>query len=127
MTLGRRTLLVVDDDREISDLLAALLATEGWNVSNTSDSREAVRWLQSRPPPDVILTDVMMPDMSGFELVEKIVSLPGVKDVPVIQMSAHYLEKVSPRVNAVIAKPFKLPELLVLLNRLAPLTPASRP
>ena len=64
----RLRILVVDDEREIRELLGEYLCARGNNVHTTSDGQEALQWLRDHPV-DVLLTDVQMPTMGGVELI----------------------------------------------------------
>ncbi len=62
-------LLVVDDDTDIRNLLHIALSGFGYKVSMASNGREALELMQLEPP-DVLITDVMMPEMNGYQLVQ---------------------------------------------------------
>ncbi len=62
-----RTLLVVEDDADIRDALDGLLSMEGFRVTGCSNGREALDWLHASPKPDLILLDLMMPIMDGWQ------------------------------------------------------------
>jgi DNA-binding response OmpR family regulator len=76
--------LVVDDDAPTRDLVEILLTDEGFTVDCTADAVTALESLTERPP-DVILLDIMMPEMSGFDLMTEIRSRDK---VPIIFLSA---------------------------------------
>lgn len=63
----KHRILVVDDDDSIRECLAALLASHGYEVSTAEDGFDALLQL-TREPPDVVISDLNMPGMSGFEL-----------------------------------------------------------
>lgn len=65
------TILVVDDEKEIADLVALYLTNEGYRVLKCQTGTEALR-LISENTPDLALLDVMLPDMSGFDICRKI-------------------------------------------------------
>ena len=103
-------ILIIDDDPHISDMLAETLETEGYSVSRAYSGTEALMLL-SRKTPDLILLDLMLPGLSGEEL------LPKIKDVPVIVVSAKAdMEgKVGMLLGGAvdyITKPFDMQELL---------------
>jgi len=68
-------ILVVDDSDEIRGLLSELLSNRGYTVAGTNSGHEAVRRVQSDPNIHVVLLDIMMPDMSGLEVLEEIMRL----------------------------------------------------
>lgn len=103
-------ILIVDDDRHIGDLLEEALGGEGYGVSRALTGTEALEVL-SREDPDLILLDLMLPNLSGEEL------LPKIRDIPVIVVSAKI--DVANKVDLLlggaadyVTKPFDMRELL---------------
>ena len=82
-----RTVLVVDDNQQNLELLVAYLETLGCKVQTAGDGIEALEKVQSAPP-DLILLDVMMPRMSGFEVCRKLKSDPRTRDIQVLMVTA---------------------------------------
>jgi CheY-like chemotaxis protein len=106
-----RTVLIVDDEPAIVDLLAQFLEDEGYKVESASDGKTALARITDQRP-DLVIADVMMPKMDGFELLDELSE--NKVGVPVILMSAAV---VSRREGVpFIAKPFDLGELLDLVN-----------
>ncbi len=64
-------ILVVDDSETVIELVVALLSMQHYQVSSCNSGAEALQWLQ-RTNPDLIITDLMMPDMDGFDLIARI-------------------------------------------------------
>jgi DNA-binding response OmpR family regulator len=115
----RLRILVVDDDEDIRLLLRELLERAGYVVDEAPDGRQALRQLYTRPPSLVIL-DVTMPDMDGYQTLERIRDL---SDVPVVMLTARSqeLEKVrglSAGADDYVAKPFGRQELLARVQAL---------
>lgn len=107
------TILLVDDEREIAEAIRSILEDEGYAVRSCSDGTQALEQLR-RDLPNLVLSDVMMPRMSGLELLAAIRKEPRTRKVPVILMSA-----VSPgknrseaKWNDFLKKPFNLDALL---------------
>jgi len=100
------TVLVVDDDRALRELLSEALADEGYEVRRAGDGAEALEAVE-RERPDVVLTDAWMPGVDGAQLARQL----QVKGVPVVLMSAVYAEIDLPGVPF-LAKPFDLDRLL---------------
>lgn len=105
-------ILVVDDERRLQELVATNLEFEGYEVATAPDGKTAIQAFQSFDP-DLILLDVMMPDMSGFEVLRRI-RLNS--QVPVIMVTARY--HVNDRVRGLdlgaddyLVKPFSIDEL----------------
>jgi len=115
----RARILVVDDDEDIRLLLQELLGRAGYEIDEAPDGRTALRRLYERPPALVIL-DVTMPEMDGYQTLERIRDL---SDVPVIMLTARTqeLEKVrglSAGADDYVAKPFGRQELLARVQAL---------
>ena len=116
---GRRV-LVVDDDPGIQGFLAEALADEGYGVRTAANGREALAVLQEWWP-DLILLDLMMPEMDGWAFRGEQRAMPGVADVPVIVLSAARDLDAKTRELApaqVFSKPFDLEALLATIERL---------
>ncbi|MFW6146334.1 MAG: response regulator [Planctomycetota bacterium] len=84
---GTSRVLVVDDNPQNQELLAAYLETMDVEVRRADDGVTALQQV-SADPPDLILLDIMMPRMSGFEVCTKLKSDPGTRDIPVIMVTA---------------------------------------
>src|SRR5262245_43311299 len=80
------TVLIVDDDVAVGDVLAALLSQEGYETRTATSGEDAREFLRTEPA-DVVITDVQMPGMSGLELFGR-VTAPW-PDLPVIVLTAH--------------------------------------
>lgn len=111
--MKRGHVLVVDDDGDIRGLVKELLERQGYEVSEASNGRDALRLLYASPP-DVVLLDVSMPELDGWQTLERIRDL---SDVPVAMVTARAaeLEKVrglKAGADDYITKPFGRQELL---------------
>jgi two-component system chemotaxis response regulator CheY len=80
--------LVVDDDFEIREALSDILSLEGYGVATAVDGQDALDRLRGGLQPSVILLDLMMPVMSGYEFCRLIKGDPGLSSIPVIIVSA---------------------------------------
>ncbi|HRU96102.1 MAG TPA: response regulator transcription factor [Ruminococcus sp.] len=103
-------ILIIDDDAHINDIVSKALKAEGYSVTSAYSGTEALLLL-SHNKPDLILLDLMLPGLSGEEL------LPQIKDIPVIVVSAKadVTDKVELLVGGAadyITKPFDMKELL---------------
>jgi signal transduction histidine kinase/DNA-binding response OmpR family regulator len=83
----RRTLVAIDDDPLDLDLLEAVLAPEGWNVLRASGGEEGIRVVR-RVRPAVVVLDLLMPDVDGFEVVERLRADPLVDDIPIVVLTS---------------------------------------
>jgi CheY-like chemotaxis protein len=118
-----RTLLLVDDDEEFRFLLGELLEEEGCLVRHASQGKEALALLEAWTP-DLILMDLMMPEMSGWELFDALQGREAWRNIPIAIVSASPRE-CPPGALQVIGKPIDLPNLLGLLDAIeAPSVPS---
>jgi DNA-binding response OmpR family regulator len=116
---ARLRVLIVDDDADIRLLLRELLERAGYVIDEAEDGRTALRMLFATPPALIIL-DVSMPEMDGYQTLERIRDL---SDVPVLMLTARTqeLEKVrglSAGADDYVAKPFGRQELLARVQAL---------
>jgi DNA-binding response OmpR family regulator len=81
--LSRRRVFVVDDDPAMVEAVVAVLSPEGYRVEGTSDSGEALRSVLSAPP-DLLVLDVNMPGLNGWELCDIMRRQTATRDVPVL-------------------------------------------
>ena len=81
------TVLVVDDNQQNLELLQAYLEDVDCQTTPAHDGPEALKII-AKSPPDLILLDVMMPKMSGFEVCKRIKNDPQTSDIPVIMVTA---------------------------------------
>jgi CheY-like chemotaxis protein len=82
-----RSALVVDDEPEARDILRRLLESDGWSVVEAADGRLAIEQLKKRRPA-VILLDLMMPEMNGFQFVEELRKNAEWRDIPVVVVTS---------------------------------------
>lgn len=102
--------LIVEDVAELRDFYAILLREEGYEVACACDGSDALRWLGWAP--NVILLDLMMPVMDGYEFYSRMRKLPG-QHPPVIVVSAVAPSRAElPGIHATLAKPFDFTQLL---------------
>ena len=87
MASSPATLLIVDDEPQVRKLLETLLQHEGYQTRSASSGEEALT-LVAQQPPDLILLDVMMPGMDGFEVANRLKSNPATSNIPIIMLSA---------------------------------------
>lgn len=107
----QKTVLVVEDDGLIREALAELLELEDYKVHTAANGREALDWLLAHRPPRLIVTDLMMPVMDGWELLEHLREHEHLADVPVVVTTANTDAPPEPALE-VLEKPYELDELL---------------
>lgn len=110
-----RTILIVDDEQPILELLRDILEEEGYAVVIARNGNEALRAAQQRRI-DLVLTDYMMPQMNGVDLSRRLRALPQTGHVPVLIMSAVSVPN-DGSFDDVIRKPFNLLDVLDLVER----------
>ncbi|HSE76386.1 MAG TPA: response regulator [Alphaproteobacteria bacterium] len=103
------SILVVEDDRPTLDLLCHSLTSMGYATSAATDGRAGLDWLGDNPAPDLILLDLMMPNMDGFEFLRELRKKPALAHVPVIvvtakELTAEDIQILSGQADRIIAK-----------------------
>ena len=112
-----QTILVVEDETSITDVIIAILSDEGYRVVAAGNGQEAFTRLQSEHP-DLIISDVMMPVMDGRELSKRLQAHPEYSSIPLIMMSAAY----GPAYlggnlhSAFLRKPFNVQDLITTVD-----------
>jgi two-component system OmpR family response regulator len=115
-------ILVVDDDRAIRELLSFALAFEGHTVATLTDGAEVTAVLDAVQDPCIVLLDVMMPEVDGWEVCRRLAAQPALLiRHRVVLMTACPPEDglYPPVVSALVRKPFDLDRLTQLIARLA--------
>lgn len=112
------SVLLVEDDADIREALTDVLRMERWEVEPAANGRLALERLRSGPKPDLMLLDLMMPVMDGFELLEQLRGESGPSTV--VLSASREVERVRehPLVRATLGKPVEIGVLLELLERL---------
>lgn len=87
MSTQPEKILVVDDTAHIQNLLSQMLATQGYEVQVAADGISALEAVEASPP-DLILLDIMMPEIDGYEVCRRLKADPRTRDIPVIFISA---------------------------------------
>jgi DNA-binding response OmpR family regulator len=112
-----KTILCVEDEPEMIDLIRLILARKGYNVKGAAGGVEGIR-LVKEIHPDLVLLDLMMPDMDGWEVYQQMKAEASLRDIPVIVVTAkaQNIDKVLglhiAKVDDYIAKPFSPQELM---------------
>jgi CheY-like chemotaxis protein len=124
----RTRILLVEDDEALRDVLAEVLADEGYHVECAANGREALESLaRCACPPDLILLDLMMPVMDGWSFREAQQLDPRLARIPTVVLSASYPPD-SPRIRSlraemVLSKPISAERLARMLRRFLPISP----
>ncbi|MBX9847106.1 MAG: response regulator [Xanthobacteraceae bacterium] len=80
--------LIVDDDPEVRNVVSATLRNAGLKTAEAVNGRAAVDWLAANPPPNLVLLDLMMPEMDGFQFLEHLSAHPEKLKMPVVVLTA---------------------------------------
>jgi two-component system OmpR family response regulator len=113
------TVLVVDDDPELLALLETCLRVEGFDVLTAQNGSDALT-LAQQTLPCVILLDLMMPIMDGIEFRRRQRRAPGLRNVPVVCLSAHHNARQTAAdlgFDDCLGKPFDLDDLIAVVRR----------
>ena len=116
---GSNVVLVVDDDPDILEALSEILEAEGFDIRRARNGKEALERLEPEPP-QLILLDLMMPVMDGWEFAQRMRQRPRVAHIPIIVLSAdRNVGSKATDIGAVghLAKPFELNDLLEMVRR----------
>jgi CheY-like chemotaxis protein len=120
----RPTLVAIDDDPVDLDLLEAVLGPQGWAVVRATAGEEGVRVVR-RERPDLVVLDLLMPDVDGFAVVEQLRADPLVEDVPIVVLTSKDMtradhERLAGQISFLARKgTFKPAELVDLVARVA--------
>lgn len=120
--VDRKRVLVIDDDLPLRGMLAAALRQHGFQVLLAGDGAEGQRALTIHKP-DVILLDLAMPKVNGWDFLQRLQETGHLGSVKIIVVSAHL--RVDPQailqmgVSAILPKPFNLPELIDVIEHIS--------
>lgn len=119
MPAKSKTILVVDDEPHVTSLLDSLLTRNGYQVSVARDGTEGLAVFRDHGCFDLVVTDVMMPGLSGPEMVQEIAR--GCPDVKAIFITGYTQVVISKRLGGcpenVFNKPFQIPKLLAAIEK----------
>ncbi len=113
-----KPILIVEDDLDIRDALQEILEDEGYQAYAAANGAEALEVLDRVPKPGLVLLDLMMPVMDGYQFLEIFRANPEFTDIPVVVVTAGIL--VVPGIAGFIKKPFDTEQLLRMVNKLFP-------
>jgi CheY-like chemotaxis protein len=118
--MGKPRILIVEDDASVREALAVFLEGEGYSVVEAGDGAEALTRLQTSEPVALILLDLMMPVMNGWEFRDAQARDPRLASIPVVVITAdnsavHQAARAG--VAGCLLKPLEFPELLSYVGR----------
>ena len=115
---NKHRLLVVDDDRELRESLCEFLEEAGYDVDSAKNGADALEHLTAGTPPDLILLDLVMPGMNGWQFHQAQKQTPALAAIPLIVMTSNRDVKELPSgPDAVVYKPLRLDQLLATIER----------
>ncbi len=118
LQMGRRKLLLVEDDAELRQSLCDLLTDAGYDVECAENGRVALTFLEDSPPPCLVLLDLMMPVMNGWEFRDAQSRNAKISDIPVVILTADGradMKAETLRAAGYLRKPIQVDRLLGIL------------
>ena len=115
------TILVVEDEAAISEVIATALEDDGYRVLTASDGRDALKLVQQEPP-DMIVLDLMLPHVGGRKVIQRCRTQQTTTDIPIIVVSAVRDAPQDAEIQDLVfvEKPFDLDVLMVLVEDALP-------
>lgn len=120
--MASKTIFIIEDDDVVRTLLGHILHREGYGIVMASTGKDALEQARSMALPDLVLSDIMMPYMDGYEVATALRALPGWERVPIVMLTSKGQEQDIVRAldngaDDYLVKPFKPGELLARLRR----------
>ena len=117
--MSQRSVLVVDDDNDCREAIADVLYDAGYTVLMAREGRAALELLQANEhTPDLMLLDIMMPGLDGYELLSELSKNARLADIPTVLFSASDRRRAPmPNVRGFLQKPVHLEELLDMVAK----------
>ena len=125
-SMSNKTILTVDDEERVLQLINDILSTKGYDVLTAMSGKEAIR-KSKKSLPDLIVMDIMMPDIDGAEAVKLLKEDPTTKDIPILFLSGIIMKEegksdmdinVGGDFYSALPKPFGADELLTAVDKL---------
>ena len=88
-----RTILIVEDDDPMADLMRLILEDDGWTVHRAGDGKGAKELIGRLAPPALVTLDIFLPDISGVDLILHVKATPGWERVPIVMVTAKPKDK----------------------------------
>lgn len=120
-----KKILAVDDSKTMRDMVSFTLKNAGFEVTEAEDGKDALRVLAGGNKFDLIITDLNMPNMDGFALIDAVRAQPSYKFVPILILTTESDQQKKDRGKAAgatgwIVKPFNPEKLLQVVNKVCP-------
>ena len=119
-----KLILTVDDSASMRMLLKASLTAQGYSIESANDGEEGLERMREVKP-DLLITDINMPKMDGFELIEAVRGVPEFKGTPILVLSTEFSDEKKSRAREAgatgwITKPFEATKLGAAIRRVCP-------
>ncbi len=119
---GQKKILIIDDEEDIQKLLKIRLEQEGFSVATAGDGEKGTKAAELEMP-DLILLDIMMPNVDGYSCLKEIRRIKKIKDTPVLMLSGKEEEKVRDlfafqKISGYLEKPFELDNLVAKVKEI---------
>lgn len=119
-----KTILTVDDSASMRMLLKASLSAQGFTIETANDGRHGLERMDEVKP-DLLITDINMPEMDGFELIEAVRARAEYRGVPILVLSTEFADEKKARARSAgatgwITKPFDAAKLGTAIRRVCP-------
>ena len=120
--MKRNKILIVEDEESLLKLESILLTSKGYDVAGVMDGRSALEYVAATPP-DLVLLDVMLPEIDGFEVCSRLKSNPATARIPVVLLTAKkngqdFQRGRDASADAYITKPFKSVKVIETIQNL---------
>ena len=115
-TTPNRGILVIDDDAASTDSLTDILTGEGYAVATARNGKEALEHLRGTPPPRLIILDLFMPEMDGWEFRRAQLKDAKLRDIPVVVMTGASVYA-GIDANVIVHKPLDVERFVSLIER----------
>jgi DNA-binding response OmpR family regulator len=120
--MNKTRILVVEDEESLLKLESILLSSKGYDVTGVMDGKAALAQVATNPP-DLVVLDIMLPEIDGFEVCRQIKENPATKGIPVIMLTAKknsqdYARGMEVGADAYITKPFKSAKVMETIETL---------
>lgn len=114
--MERKRILIIEDDRNLSAMMSSVLNQEGFSTIVAYTGQEGIK-LALNGKPDIIVLDIILPDLDGLEVLKRIKLTKGINDIPIIMCTEKGLLKdvelaFSLGANSYIIKPFEIEKLI---------------
>jgi DNA-binding response OmpR family regulator len=121
---GSSTILMVEDDDDMANLMRRTMEEDGWIVHRAADGKEAKALIGNLSPPALVTLDIFLPDISGVDLILHVKGTPGWERVPIVMVTVKPKDKdvswaIKTGAKAYLVKPFKPNELRECVRRFA--------